>query len=163
RQRRQGSQDGRHRPAYPGFPERRRRGCGGPLVSMVTFPTRPAWRLILRAEHGELARLTGWGGDFAQYANLPPDQVFAVQLSLEEAVANLIAHSGRAESGQEIAVELAASGGEVLAVIEDKGRPFDPTAVAPPSRPASLDEAQIGNLGILLMRNFASEMRYEGC
>src|SRR5262249_10629296 len=152
--------------ADPGIPERGRRGCGRPLVNMVASPTRPAWRLILRAEVAELTRLTRWVEEFAQYAKLPPDQVFAIQLSVEEAVANVITHSGSAESGQDIAVELAASGDQVLAVIEDKGRPFDPTTVPPPIQPASLAEAQIGKLGIQLMRNFASEMRYEafnGC
>jgi anti-sigma regulatory factor (Ser/Thr protein kinase) len=132
-------------------------------MSMVTSPTRPAWRLVLRAEFAELPRLTGWVEDFAQYAKLPSEQTFAIQLAVEEAVANIIAYSGAAENGQEIAVELGASGGEVLAVIEDRGRPFDPTTVPPRSQPASLDDAEVGKLGIHFMRNFASEMRYEGC
>jgi len=129
---------------------------------MVTSPTRPAWRLILRAELAELSRLADWVEDFARHAKLPPDQVFAVQLSVEEAVMNIISYSRVAENGQDIALELAASGGEVLVVIEDKGRPFDPTTVPPRSQPASLAEAEVGKLGIHFMRNFASEMRYEG-
>src|SRR5215470_808422 len=109
---------------------------------MVTSPTAPAWRLILRAELAELTRLTGWLEDFVRAAKLTPDQAFAIQLAVEEAVANIISHSGAAENRQDISVELAASGCEVLAVIEDKGRPFDPTTVPPPRRPTSIDDAE---------------------
>lgn len=115
----------------------------------------------MRAELAELARLTAWVEDFSQQAKLPSGQSFAIQLCIEEAVANIIRHSGAAENGQDIALELAASGQDVLAVIEDSGRSFDPTTVPPPSTPASLAEARVGELGVHLMRNFASEMRYE--
>src|SRR5262245_41380542 len=40
-------------------------------------------------------------------------------------------------------------------------RQNDPTPVPRPPVPASLGEAQVGNLGIHLMRSFASSMRYE--
>jgi anti-sigma regulatory factor (Ser/Thr protein kinase) len=128
---------------------------------MITSPPSSAWRLIIRAELGELSRLSGWAEDFAQQAKLPSGQSFAIQLGVEEAVANIIKYSGAGENGQDITLELAASGQDVLAVIEDSGCPFDPTTAPPPSKPASLADARIGGLGIHLMRNFASEMRYE--
>jgi anti-sigma regulatory factor (Ser/Thr protein kinase) len=126
---------------------------------MVTSPTGPAWRIIVRAELAELARLSGWAEDFAQDAKLPSRQSFAIQTCLEEAVANIIMYSGAA--GADIALELAASGRDVLATIEDNGQSFDPTAFPAPSRPGSLADARVGKLGIHLMRNLASEMRYE--
>ena len=130
-------------------------------LEMVIPSTSPAWRIILRAEVAELVRLTEWIEHFAQQAKLPPDQAFAIQLCVEEAVVNVIMHSGVAENGQPITLELAASGYDVTAVIEDKGRPFDPTTVPPHSKPASLKDAEIGKLGVHLMRDFASEIRYE--
>jgi anti-sigma regulatory factor (Ser/Thr protein kinase) len=48
----------------------------------------------------------------------------------------------------------------------DNGRPFDPTEALPPPMASSLTQASIGNLGIHLMRSFASSMQYErrdGC
>lgn len=74
-------------------------------------------------------------------------------------MANIIRYSGAA--GQDIALELAASGRDVLATIEDNGQSFDPTTFPPPSQPTSLTDARVGKLGIHLMRNLASEMRYE--
>ena len=48
-----------------------------------------------------------------------------------------------------------------LARIEDNGSAFDPTQVVRPPVSASLAEAKVGNLGIHLMRTFASGMYYE--
>ena len=126
---------------------------------MVTSPTGPAWRITVRTELAELARLNRWAEDFARNAKLPSGQSFSVQICLEEAVANIIMYSGAA--GQDIALELAVSGQDVLATIEDNGQSFDPTTFPPPSRPTSLGEARVGKLGIHLVRSLASEMRYE--
>ena len=126
---------------------------------MLTSPTGSAWRIIVRAELAELAQLSGWIENFAQDAKLPSRQSFAVQTCIEEAVANIIMYS--AAAGQHIALELAASGRDVLATIEDNGQSFDPTTFPPPSQPTSLGDARVGKLGIHLMRNLASEMRYE--
>jgi anti-sigma regulatory factor (Ser/Thr protein kinase) len=86
---------------------------------------------------------------------------FAVALCVEEAVVNIIMHGAGQGDRLEIAVELAREHGAVTARVEDNGRPFDPTRVPPPTPAASLKEAQIGNLGIHLMRSFANEMRYQ--
>jgi serine/threonine-protein kinase RsbW len=61
----------------------------------------------------------------------------------------------------EIAVELERNGGTLVARIEDNGRQFDPTRAPPPVVATSLEKAKVGDLGIHLMRSFASGMDYE--
>ena len=51
--------------------------------------------------------------------------------------------------------------GTLVARIEDNGQPFDPTQVAPHPLPSTLKDAKIGDLGIHLVRSFASRMDYE--
>jgi serine/threonine-protein kinase RsbW len=58
-------------------------------------------------------------------------------------------------------VDLAWRDSVMVAVIEDRGPPFDPRAAQPPARPGSLDDAVPGGLGLLLIRSFASEIDYE--
>ena len=129
---------------------------------MPPTPTNPApQRHVMLAELPRIAQLTAWAEDFARRANLSSDLSFAIQLCVEEAVANIIMYSGAAERHEDIAIELTETGADVLAVIEDGGPPFDPTGVAPPPKPTSIEDAQVGGYGIHLMRNFASEMRYE--
>jgi len=115
----------------------------------------------MRAELAELGRIAAWSAEFARERRLSRDLSFAIQLCIEEALANIIMYSGAAEQGQQIAVELCKTDRDVVAVIEDDGRAFNPTTAAPRRHAASIDDVQIGELGIHLMRGFASGMQYE--
>lgn len=118
-------------------------------------------RLAIRPELAQIERLAPWAEDFVRLVGLPSDRLFAIQLCVEEAVANVIRHSGAADGRDEIAVELTQADDQVLATIADRGRSFDPTAAPAFCKPASIVEASAGRFGIHLMRTFADEMRYE--
>ena len=122
--------------------------------------TLEARRLVLRNDLAELERLAGWIVSWAQQS-VSPDVSFAVQLCLEEAVANVIMYGGAKDDRLEIAVELEGNGEALVARIEDNGRQFDPTQVPAPSMATSLEDAKIGDVGIHLIRSFASGMHYE--
>jgi len=119
-----------------------------------------ARRLVLRNDVAELQRLAGWLERLA-HQGMSSDVSFAVQLCLEEAVANIIMYGAARGDRLEIAVELERNGGTLVARIEDNGRQFDPTRAPPPAVAASLEQAKVGDLGIHLMRSFASGMDYE--
>jgi anti-sigma regulatory factor (Ser/Thr protein kinase) len=124
------------------------------------MPSLEANRLILRNDLAELKRLTGWLEGWTPH-DLSPEVSFAVQLCLEEAVANVIMYGAARDDRLEIAVEVERGDGTLVARVEDNGRQFDPTQV-PARRPAtSLRDAKIGDLGIHLMRSFANGMHYE--
>jgi anti-sigma regulatory factor (Ser/Thr protein kinase) len=115
----------------------------------------------LRGDFSELRRLARWFEAKAP-PGLSADTSFAVQLCLEEAVANIIMHGGGAKDDRlQIAIALERNGGTLVARIEDNGREFDPTQFPPSSGAKSLEEAKVGDLGIHLMRSFASDMYYE--
>ena len=122
--------------------------------------SREARRLVLRNDVAELQRLAGWIEGFARQG-MSTDVSFALQLCLEEAVANIIMYGAARDDRLEIAVELERNGGTLVARIEDNGRQFDPTRAPPPAVAASLEQAKVGDLGIHLMRSFASGMDYE--
>ena len=118
-------------------------------------------RLELRSDLAELKRLAGWIEAQAQQ-ELSADTSFAIQLCLEEAVANIIMHNGGANDDRvTIAIELERNAGMLVARIEDSGTEFDPTQIPPPSVAKSLEETKVGDCGIHLMRSFASGMHYE--
>lgn len=121
-----------------------------------------ARRLVLRNDLTELQRLAGWIEGWAQ-RGVSADVSFAIQLCLEEAVANVIMYAGGKDSRLEIAVEVERNGTTLVARIEDNGRHFDPTQVPPPSLAFSLEAAKVGDVGIHLIRSFASGMDYERC
>jgi serine/threonine-protein kinase RsbW len=127
------------------------------MTAMSSFK---ANRLILRNELTELDRLAGWIKTRVQ-ADLSADTSFAIQLCLEEAVANIIMHGSAKDDRGEIAIELERNGGTLVARIEDTGWHFDPTQVPPPPPASSLEDAKVGDFGIRLMRSFATGMNYE--
>jgi serine/threonine-protein kinase RsbW len=117
-------------------------------------------RLVLGNDLAELERLAGWIEEWAQ-KEVSSDLSFALQLCLEEAIANVIMYGASENERLEIVVELECDGGTLVARVEDSGRRFDPTRVPPPTMATSLAEAKVGDLGIHLVRNFASGMDYE--
>ena len=86
---------------------------------------------------------------------------FSVQVCLEEAVANIMMYSAAKDAPLKIIVEVERRDQTLVARIEDNGSAFDPTQVPRPPVPTSLTQAKVGNLGIHLMRSFASGMHYE--
>jgi anti-sigma regulatory factor (Ser/Thr protein kinase) len=119
-----------------------------------------AHRLELRGHLSKLRRLAGWIKAEAPH-ELTANISFAVQLCLEEAVANIIMHGGAKGDRLEIAIELERNGRTLVARIEDNGRKFDPVQFPPPPLARSLEEAKVGGLGIHLMRSFANGVHYE--
>jgi serine/threonine-protein kinase RsbW len=119
-----------------------------------------ARRLLLHHDLTELERLAVWIEGWAM-RELSASLSFAVQVCLEEAVANIIMYSTAKDDRLEIVVEVERRDQTVVARIEDNGRAFDPTQAPRPPVPASLAEAKVGNLGIHLMRSFANGMHYE--
>jgi serine/threonine-protein kinase RsbW len=114
-------------------------------------------RLVLHDDLAELKRLAAWIEGWAGQVS-SPDILFAIQLCLEEAVANIIMYGG---DRLDIAIELERDGRTLITRIEDNGRHFDPTQFPPPRTANSLEETKIGDLGIHLIRSFASDMHYE--
>ena len=114
-------------------------------------------QLTLRSGLEDLATIYPWFEFIAERIALPASSLFQIQLVLEEAVSNAALHGFDADRVGEISLDVAANPTQVIAVLSDQGRPFDPlTEAPPPPAPRSLDEAAIGGLGIKLMRKFAS-------
>lgn len=119
-------------------------------------------RLELRSDLNELPRLSTFARAVGRDEGLDSDRIFALELCLEEAVANVILH-GRSKSAvdKRISVTITHDAPAIVACLEDNGPQFDPTKIGPPPVPASLEEARVGGLGVHLIRKLTSDMRYE--
>jgi anti-sigma regulatory factor (Ser/Thr protein kinase) len=130
------------------------------LTVMAALSNLDSDRLELRSDLSELKRLAEWVKAWTQ--QLSADTSFAIQLCLEEAVANIIMHGGETKKDRpKIAIELERNGETLVARIEDSGGEFDPTQFPPQPMANSLEEAKVDGIGIHLMRSFASGMHYE--
>ncbi len=93
-------------------------------------------------------------------SGLDARKIFEVQLAVDEACTNIIKHGYANEAGT-IDIICCMMDGEFVVVIKDEGKHFDPMSVQPPDLNASLEERQIGGLGVHLIKSMMDEVRYE--
>lgn len=81
---------------------------------------------------------------------------YNTELAFEEIALNIIRHgSPRGEVTTTVVF-----GPEIVMTFDDDGLPFDPTAAPDPVLPSSIEEAKVGGLGLLLVKQFSSRMTY---
>jgi anti-sigma regulatory factor (Ser/Thr protein kinase) len=108
------------------------------MTVMSTSDLRP---LVLRNDLAELSRLESWIRGLS--SGVSPGVQFAIQLCVEETVANIIMYGGGKDDLSEISVEIERTDdGTLIARVEDTGRQFDPTQFTPPVLAKSLTEAK---------------------
>ncbi len=126
-------------------------GWGGQFGAVLALPGRTA----------ALLRLSEWVHEVARANALPDGCAFRLELVLTEIVTNIIDHADPPAGDGAIELRIACEPGRVLAQVEDAGRPFDPTTAPAHSQPGSLAEAQIGGLGVHLIRAYSQQLTYD--
>ena len=117
--------------------------------------------LDILPELAELIRLSAWVDDAGAKLGLSVSRLYAVQLCLEELVANIVLHARAAEPAKlAIAVTLSPSSSGLEIKVDDNGMMFDPTVAAESSPAHSLADAPLGGLGLVLVRRFTSSFQY---
>jgi serine/threonine-protein kinase RsbW len=121
-------------------------------------------RLELAAQLSEIARLVEAFEAFADRLRFPPAAVLQVTLVLDELVTNIVTHGVAPDQPEPITLDLSYDAGVLRIVISDAGRPFDPRTVATPDMDKSLEDREIGGLGVHIARSFMDSLdyRYEG-
>ena len=124
----------------------------------------PQDRLELDSRLTELNRVQAWVEMLADRLGLIEETRFAIQLCLEEVLANIILHGYREQPGHPIVIWSYVSGETVFFGIEDKAPSFNPLASSEyntAAQPASLESMEPGGNGIRLMRRFAGSIEFE--
>ncbi len=120
-------------------------------------------RLIVPGDVQHLTDIAAFITAAARDAGLDDDDVFHVEMAVDEACSNIIEHAYAIHPG---AIDLcctSADPGLFEVVIRDNGEPFDPDQVPPPQvdAPVELDNLNEGGLGLYFMRKLMDEVRFE--
>jgi anti-sigma regulatory factor (Ser/Thr protein kinase) len=118
-------------------------------------------RLKLANTLSELPRISREVVEFLDDHSLSPRTAYALDLVLEEILANVVRYAFPDGGDHEIGLEVRVDPGRVVVTIEDGGIPFDPTAHPEPAVPEGIDSLEVGGRGISLVRKAASAMTYE--
>ena len=97
---------------------------------------------------------------FGAQCSLPAPVLHDMNVVLDDALNNIIAYGYDAGAESEITIRLEHRHGEVVMLIEDRGRPFDPTQAPAPELGASLQSREVGGLGIHFMRKLMDDVGY---
>lgn len=116
--------------------------------------------IALSNDLDELARLPPWLESIDARHSLGSRLVFKINLVLEECVTNIIRYAFSDNAQHQLDILLSVRPGVIEIVVEDDGTAFDPLSQPLFSPPASLQDADIGGLGIHLMRRYTSQMSY---
>ena len=117
--------------------------------------------LRLAAALSEIDRLNRVVGDYCRAQAIPVAAINRLSIALDEIIANIINHSHAPGGALAIDVRVEVRDGQLIAEITDTGQAFDPLGVPEPNTTQSLDERQIGGLGIHLVRRMTDRYTYE--
>ena len=99
---------------------------------------------------------------FGEENGLAEPQVYAVNLALDELIANAVAHGFAGVARPRIDIRLRVDEGRLVLTLTDNGVPFDPTRHAKAVDTVSpLEERSADNLGLYLVKSVADRVSYE--
>lgn len=125
---------------------------------MVHYTLTRLEKLILHNDVAEVTLLAAWVEQLGEELGLDMPEVFQLNLALEEAVVNVMNYAYENEGL--IKLSVSSNEQEVVFILEDEGKEFDPTKVDDPDITLSAEERQIGGLGIFLVQQFMESVNY---
>jgi serine/threonine-protein kinase RsbW/sigma-B regulation protein RsbU (phosphoserine phosphatase) len=90
-----------------------------------------------------------------------PKAMYLVPLAIEEIVTNCVKHGYDDTDEHTILITMSVDDGTLTMTIVDDGHAFDPLAESAPDFSISVEDRQIGGLGIHLLKNLSDTMAYE--
>jgi anti-sigma regulatory factor (Ser/Thr protein kinase) len=119
------------------------------------------FRMPIEGQISEVARVAAAFDAFATEHGVPAEVRRSLQVVLDDLLANVVLHGLAGRAGGQAEVEVALAGEALTVRIADNGPPFDPFARAAPDTTLSIEDRQIGGLGIHLVRQMMDEVSYE--
>jgi len=97
----------------------------------------------------------------ARDAGWNDDDIYHVQMAVDEACSNIIEHAYGADRQGDIKLSCRAQAERDLVIsIHDDGRPFDPTVVPDPPLGSDLENLPEGGLGMYFMRKLMDQVTF---
>ena len=118
-------------------------------------------KLVIKNDISEISKLATFVEELSEEFNLTPELNFNLNLVLEEAVSNVILYAYGKEVQKEITLLANMSNNNLIFVLTDSGKEFDPTKVPDADVTLSAEEREIGGLGIFLIRQIMDMVEYQ--
>ena len=129
------------------------------LAGMMPFCSTCEFTMTIPADPKAIPAITEGVNAMLTQKGWPEEQVMAVELALQEAVANGIRHGCRGDSGKRVqcTVNIAADG-EIIITVRDPGDGFEPARVANPLAPENI--LKPSGRGIFLINGLMDDVQF---
>lgn len=117
--------------------------------------------LILKNTEKELSSLAEFLEGLAKEWNLNPEILMNLNLVLEEAFVNVINYAYEDQLEHEITIHIQREQNTILMEVEDDGIPFNPLEGDEPDRSLPIKDRPVGGLGIFLIKQLMTEVKYK--
>lgn len=111
------------------------------------------------ADVAEVPKIVEFVAELAGKTSIHPKRLMHLELAVEEASMNICTHAYKIKPG-DMQVIVNQDEEKFSVEIFDEGTHFDPLSLDEPDVKASLEERNIGGLGVLLMRRVMDEVYY---
>jgi sigma-B regulation protein RsbU (phosphoserine phosphatase) len=117
--------------------------------------------LVLKNDVHEVTRFSSFMKSVTEKLGIETSLARKLRLAVEEAVVNVINYAYPAGTEGDVTIKMMSDGNKLHCQIIDAGVPFDPTAKKKVDTTLSVEERQIGGLGIHLVRELMDSINYE--
>jgi len=99
--------------------------------------------------------------DFAEQHDIPSAVTMRFNVVFDELLNNIVSYGFVDGSDQEIDIKIELLGSRLAVIIVDDGIPFNPLSKETPDISVSIEDREIGGLGIHIVRNLVDEVSYQ--
>ena len=117
--------------------------------------------LILLAQFKNLEQVRKFVARHAEAYELSPQDIYSVQLAVDEAFTNIIEHAYGGECQEKIECRCQVIDDGLEISLRDCGQTFEPNEVPEPDLDAELEEREIGGLGLFFIRQLMDEVEFK--
>jgi anti-sigma regulatory factor (Ser/Thr protein kinase) len=115
----------------------------------------------LKSDLSELKALCWHLNHFGQIHGLSEAFISEVNICLDELFTNIVMYGFKDDSEHIIRFRINLNGNALILNIEDNGLPFNPLMKMDSELPADIDNAEVGGLGIHIVKKLIDDIRYE--
>jgi anti-sigma regulatory factor (Ser/Thr protein kinase) len=115
---------------------------------------------LLKNRMSELDTLCNKLNEFGNAIGMSKKCLFQINLALDELFSNIVSYGFTNSDEKKISFDIFQNDSVLTIRVEDDGVPFDPFNTEKTDVKCSLDEREIGGLGLLLIRKMMDEVNY---
>ena len=129
------------------------------LSGLIPYCSTCQFTMTIPADPGAIPKVTDGVTHVLQEKGWPEEDVMAVELALQEAVANAIRHGCCGDANKQLQCSVSfGEAGEIVITVRDPGAGFDPATLPNPLEPANL--LKTSGRGIFLINGLMDEVQF---